>query len=211
MLLGLISFMVLVMVHVLDHKLLQASGQEVFQDAHYWKAWTTSLVHADLNHLFHNAFFFTVFSVLLNAYFGWFMFPFMSFIMGGIINMISLKFYEPHVYLVGISGVIYFMVAFWMVLYVGIDRKLTLSRRIINALAISLILFFPQGFEARVSYLAHGAGFAVGAVLGLLYFAYHRQSIRNQEVWVEVPEDPIIIEVEDYGFTTLSEEDKLAQ
>lgn len=175
----------------LGDRSLEANGRLVFQDGQYWRAFTTSLLHGDFSHIANNSFFFTGLAILLNTYFGFWVFPVLSFIVGGLINLVTLHFYPPEVYLVGISGVIYFMAAFWLVLYIGIERKISLIRRLINALALSLIFLFPDAIKPQVSYLAHFTGFVFGLVLGLGYYFIFKNKFKQEEVWEVVKPDPI--------------------
>jgi rhomboid protease GluP len=195
-LIGLFSYLVLVLLFFIDNQNLTASGQQVFNQGHYWKAFTSQLMHGDFSHLGSNTIFFTAFAILLNHYFGFLVFPVLSFLVGGLINLIALKMYDPQVTLVGISGVIYFMAAFWMVMFVTIERQMSLYRRLMTATGVSLILFFPEVFQKNVSYLAHGLGFGLGLILGVGYFYLRKDAIRSQEVWVEKP--PVDHSLEDY-------------
>jgi rhomboid protease GluP len=184
---GAFSFLVLLALFLFSGRDFVASGVLVFDKGEWWRVFTTSLMHADFMHLGHNALFFTIFAILLNTYFSWFMFPFMSFLMGGLINLLTLSYYPKEVTLVGISGVIYFMASFWMTSYVLIERKMKFRRRLIIATGISLALFCPDviHLEEKVSYLAHALGFALGIPSALIWFAWHKDAIRNEEVWVE--------------------------
>ena len=186
---GLLAYLVLLLVFLFGNPTWSASGYELYEKGNYWKAFSSTLMHADFVHFGHNSLFFVLFSVLLNHYFGFWIFPLLSFVAGGLINLVTLKIYDPHVHLVGISGVIYFMAAFWMVMFVGIDRRRTLIRRLIIATAISLILFFPDTWEKNVSYLAHGLGFALGLILGIPYFFLKKNSFRKFEVWKDKSPD----------------------
>jgi rhomboid protease GluP len=192
---GLVSFMVLVLVYqlnfmqILPPDLMSASSKQVFQDQEYWRAFTTTFIHADYNHLMMNSAFFSILALLLHTYYGSFIFPVVSVIIGGIINLIVLKTYPSHVTLVGISGVVYFMAAFWLTLYVFTERRLSILRRMINSTALSLIFFFPQVIEPQVSYSAHAVGFALGVPGAMTYFAAMRDCIRSHEVWEVVPEE----------------------
>ncbi len=195
-LVGLVSYLVLLLVFILDNQNLSANGYLVFEKGEYWKAFTTTLMHADFVHLGHNTIFFLAFSVLLNSYFGFWIFPVLSFVVGGLINLIALKIYDPQIYLVGISGVIYFMAAFWMTMFVGLERQMSLYRRIMITTGVSLILFFPEVFVKNVSYLAHGLGFGMGIILGIIYFKLMREKLRSNELWIEkAPENH---ELEEY-------------
>jgi rhomboid protease GluP len=193
---GMSSYLVLLLVFIIDNPSMSANGHQVFVQGQYWKAFTTSLMHGDFVHLGHNTIFFVTFAVLLNFYFGFWIFPVLSFLVGGLINMIALKFYGPEVYLVGISGVIYFMAAFWMTLFVGLERQMSLYRRLMIATGVSLILFFPDAFVKNVSYLAHGLGFGIGMLMGGFYFGIKKEELRSHEIWTE--KMPPNLELEEY-------------
>lgn len=115
------------------------------------------------------------------------MFPVMSLVMGGVINLLALSTYPKEVTLVGISGVIYFMASFWMTSYVMIERKMKFGRRLIIATGISLALFCPDlmHLEEKVSYLSHGLGFILGIPSALLWFWWNKEMVRSEEVWKE--------------------------
>ncbi len=163
---------------------LSANGSQLFEKHQYWRAFTAQFVHADFSHLGSNSVFFGGLILLLYTYCGSIIFPGLSLVAGGFINAITLWFYPPQVSLVGISGVIYFMAGFWLVLYMGAERRLSFTRRLINAVAIGLIFLFPEAIEQRVSYLAHGVGFLLGVPSGLVYFLWNKHQIRKQEAWI---------------------------
>jgi uncharacterized membrane protein len=107
--------------------------------------------------------------------------------MGGVINFLTLASYPKEIYLVGISGVIYFMASFWMTNYVLIERKMKLNKRLIVAVGISLALFCPDliHLDEKVSYLSHALGFILGIPIAIIWFYGHKKIVRDQEVWVE--------------------------
>lgn len=189
-LVGFISLMLLVLSFGILEKSYSASGHLVFQEQQYWRAFTTSLLHADFNHLASNAFFFAGLASLLYNYFGFCAFPVLSLFMGGLINIATLLFYPPEIHLVGVSGVIYFMASYWLTLYILIERRQKISTRIIHAIAVSLIFFFPHVFEVRTSYLAHGFGYLFGIPTGIIYYLLFRKKIRSQDVWMITEPDP---------------------
>jgi rhomboid protease GluP len=184
-LMGLVSYLILLIAFIIDDQNMTANGFQVYEQGEYWKAFTTSLMHGDFVHLGHNTLFFIAFSVLLNSYFGFWIFPLLSFVVGGLINLIALKIYEPQITLVGISGVIYFMAAFWMTMFVLLERHMSLYKRIMITTGVSLILFFPEAFVKNISYLAHGLGFGMGIVLAGAYFWLKRTKLQSHEVWVQ--------------------------
>ena len=189
--LGIASLLVLIALFGLSDELLHANGQLVFAQGQYWRAFTTTFVHADYKHLAHNSVFFTGLAILLNNYFGNLIFPLVSLLMGGIINLIVLKFYPAHVYLVGISGVVYFMAAMWLTLYLMIERTISFKSRLIIALGLSLIFLAPEVvLREEVSYLAHGVGFGLGIPSALLFYYFNRSEILSYERWEEQRPDP---------------------
>ncbi|HXH75774.1 MAG TPA: rhomboid family intramembrane serine protease [Bacteriovoracaceae bacterium] len=188
MFVALLSFLTLLLIFSLFPQGFEASGESVFHKKEYWRIFSSALLHADLNHLSHNAFFFTGLALLLNGYFGLMVFPVLSFLAGGIINLITLYFYPPEVQLVGISGVVYFMAAFWLTSFILIERRQPIIKRYIYATGMALIFLFPETFQPHTSYLAHATGFFLGIPAAGLYFLMNKQKIRNAEVWVEKPE-----------------------
>lgn len=177
-----------------DQRLFSASGENVFIKHEYWRLFTANLIHADHSHLAHNAFFFMGLSALLYNYFGLLVFPFLSFLAGGLINLLTLWFYPPEVTIVGVSGVIYFMAAFWLTLYLFIEKRQKILTRIVHAGAVSLIFFFPETYEAKVSYLCHGFGFMLGLITGIVYYLILKNSIRAKDEWEEIIKDKDIID-----------------
>lgn len=207
-----ISLALLLLFFGFNERTFSANGYLVFEKHEYWRAFTTTLLHADLNHLAHNAFFFTGLAALLNNYFGFWVFPVLSLFIGGIINLICLYFYPPQVFLVGVSGVIYFMASFWLVLYLFIERRQTITVRLIHAFAVSLIFLFPEAFQPETSYLAHGLGFALGLPVGIIYYLWNKKRIKAAEQWVEIekvksPMDNLVL-MENGDFVILNEDDQ---
>jgi rhomboid protease GluP len=130
---------------------------------------------------------------------------------GGIINLICLYFYPPQVFLVGVSGVIYFMASFWLVLYLMIERRQTIKVRLLHAFAVSLIFLFPEAFQPETSYLAHGMGFLIGVPVGLFYYIWNHRKIRAKDEWTEIkkhkdPRENVIL-LENGDFVLLNEDD----
>lgn len=185
------SFLALLALFAFDTESLEASHELVFTQGQYWRAFTSALLHADLTHLSHNAFFFTGLAFILNGYFGPFVFPVLSLLMGGIINLVTLAFYPPQVHLVGISGVVYFMAAFWLTSFILIERRESVKKRLIYAMGMALIFFFPETFQRETSYLCHAVGFAFGIPMAIAWFALNKKEIRAHERWVFKPEIPV--------------------
>jgi rhomboid protease GluP len=174
---------------------LTASSSLVFGRHQYWRAFTAPLLHADLEHLSSNAFYFAGLAFLLNGYFGFWVFPTLSFIIGGLINFIVLSIYPPDVTVVGASGIVYFMASFWLTLYLGVERGVSKIRRMMNITAFVTVLLIPEAFQERVSYLSHAVGFGFGILAGLIYFFANLKNIRSFELW-QLPESEPCLECE---------------
>jgi rhomboid protease GluP len=176
-------------------QVLTANGTLVFGHHEFWRLFTAPLLHADLEHLTSNALFFAGLAYLLNGYFGFWIFPVVSFLVGGLINLVVLQVYPPEVFVVGASGIVYFMASFWLTLYFGIERGASKIRRVMNTTAFVTVLLIPEALQERVSYLSHAVGFGLGIAVGILYFFTNRKKIRSYEVW-ELPEPEICFDCE---------------
>jgi rhomboid protease GluP len=167
-----------------------ATYDAVFRQGEWWRLFTALAIHDDLGHLLSNSVFFLGLGILLNGYFGHRIFPALSLLAGALTHALTLLAYSPHAGLVGASGMVYFMAAFWLTLHALIQRDQPASRRMLIAAGVGFALLFPTAYEARTSYLAHAIGFGLGVPLGLLYFARHRAWIRSAEAHAWRYEEP---------------------
>lgn len=149
-----------------------ASGEAVFQRKEYWRLVTALFGHGDVMHILHNAPIFWFFAWILNAYFGLFVSGVLVLLVGIISNLFTLLSYEPRMQLLGASGMVYGMVAMWLVLYIRFDRKGWWVKRVMRSLGFSLLVLFPQTYEANVSYMAHASGFLTGLILAGLWMPF---------------------------------------
>lgn len=171
---------------------LAATRDGVLQNREYWRLLTAVAVHADVMHAASNAVFLALFTYLLFGYFGFWVFPALSLGMGCVINYLVLLTYPPGASLVGASGMIYWMAAFWLTMYLLVERSVSAGTRWLRAVCLAALVLLPSTFEANVSYRSHAIGFALGIVSALVYFLRRRESIRAAEiVELEAPlEDP---------------------
>ena len=167
--------------------LLSASREQVIFQNEYWRLFSTLLVHDDFAHLASNSMFFFIFGYLLNGYFGGFVFPLLSLLLGGLVNGLVLAVYPAHSVILGASGMVYAMAGFWLALYCFIDRTQSVKMRIVKSVGVLLVLLFPQEFQPHVSYLAHAIGFLTGALSGSFYFLIYKVQMRKAEVLEEEP------------------------
>ncbi len=94
--------------------------------------------------------------------------------------------------MIGASGVVFWMGGAWLALYVMIEVRRTLKQRLLRALGVGLLLFFPsEAFDPQVSYLTHAVGFAMGLVSGLLVYFINRKKYRESIRYGLVVDEPI--------------------
>ncbi len=146
---------------------LTASGETVFEKGEYWRLLTALFTHADVGHLLSNAPLFLIFGWFIYAFFGRLAFPIGALLVGALSNMATIYVYEPDAELLGASGMLYGMVALWLVLYVRFETEYSVSMKIFRAIGVSVLLLFPTTFQQTTSYTAHATGFVIGLLVGL--------------------------------------------
>jgi len=165
--------------------LLPANRELILDQNQYWRLFTSIFVHSDLKHLLSNALGIVGLGYLLFGYFGFKIYPVLTLGAGALVNFLSLLTYSSHVYLVGASGVVYFLAAFWLTLYICLERRFSVSRRLLRATGFLLIVLIPTGYNPTTSYRTHAIGFGVGVVVAIFYFFANKKRFRSAEV-VEV-------------------------
>lgn len=170
-------------------KWMPASFHTVFEKGEYWRAWTTLFAHGDLGHVMSNLLLFFPFAYFLTGYFGYLFFPLFGFLVGGFINLLVLRTLPENVFLIGVSGVVYWLGATWMALSFYIDRRDSRGKSLVKVIGISAILFIPDTFHANVSYLSHLVGYAAGVISGGSYYYIFKKKIRLEDIMIEFSED----------------------
>lgn len=175
---------------------MAATRAQVFEQRQWWRAWTTLFVHADIRHLLSNSLLFFVLGTFVNGYFGPLIFPLMAFAMGGITNLWVLNNMRADTELIGVSGVVFWLGAFWLILYFVLDRRRTWVQRFLRAGGVGLGLFMPaEAFDPSISYASHLVGFVSGLFCGAIYFFCLRRRLRAAEVIEIVNESDEILDV----------------
>lgn len=161
---------------------MAASYDNVFEKREYWRLWSTLFAHADIGHLLSNLMLLIPLSVLLSGYFGLMVFPVIGVIMGGLINYIVLQSLPVSVNLIGISGLVYWMGAFWLTLFIILDRRKSLRRRMAISLFLTVVLFIPESFRPEISYLSHFVGYLLGIISAIILYYFRRNEFEMAEV-----------------------------
>lgn len=170
---------------------MPASRELVFEKNQFWRLWSTLFVHADMAHLLSNLVLFIPFSYFLSGHFGLFFFPFLGFFFGGITNFFVLKTMPPTTFLIGVSGVVHFMGAAWMILAFFIDKndkRESKIRLLLKFMGVTLILFIPDTYKPQVSYISHLIGYSSGIVVGWIFYLIHRQKYHDALVTEIIPD-----------------------
>ncbi|MBX9766436.1 MAG: rhomboid family intramembrane serine protease [Bdellovibrionales bacterium] len=168
-----------------------ATPTTVFQEGHWWKLWTTTLIHSDAKHFLSNISMGSVWVWLTVGYYG-----VMTTLVGTLLAIpviygATLQLLEGG--LIGASGVVYFLGGMWLALFVFLERRRGIANRTLRAIGVGLVIFFPTSFDPTVSYRAHWYGFLAGIVWGMMVFAVFRNRYRalevHHEIEPELPED----------------------
>ncbi len=187
-LIALLSILIMLFVSVLawhdgNHLYASLAGnpEKAIVQGEYWRFVTALAVHADFKHFLSNAVLFGLFSYLLYGYFGFWIYPVAAVAMGSLTNYLALLTYAPQVRLVGASGMVYWMAGFWLTMYMLIERRYSVKRRLLHGVGVGLILLMPSALKATVSYRTHAIGLALGIGLAAVYFMANRRAIRAAE------------------------------
>jgi rhomboid protease GluP len=159
-----------------------ATRDLVFGQGEYWRLLSTIGVHADLRHLGLNGAVLGVLVYMVHGHFGAVNYPILGLLLSGATMGLALRGYPPHTALIGASGMVYLLAAFWLTSFVLIERRLRPMNRFVRAAGFALITLLPTSFDPQVSYRTHALGFAIGAWWGVAHYIARRDEIRREEV-----------------------------
>jgi rhomboid protease GluP len=160
---------------------LPANRESVYFRGEYWRLATSMLVHADFQHFLSNGVVLGVLAFLVYGYFGLSVYPWLTLVFGAFVTGLSLHTYPAKTWLVGASGLVYLMAGFWLALYLMLERRISIGKRLIRAVGFGVIVLVPTAFEHAVSYRTHAIGFVVGVGCAIAYFAKHKERFRAAE------------------------------
>ncbi len=161
--------------------LLPASRESVYFRGEYWRLGTSNLIHADFQHFLANGVVLGVLAFLLYGYYGASVYPGLTLFFGAIVTGLALRTYPAQTWLVGASGVVYLMAGFWLALYLMLERRVGIGKRLVRAIGFGVIVLVPTAFEPAVSYRTHLIGFLVGIGFAIAYFSKHKERLRAAE------------------------------
>ncbi len=78
----------------------------------------------------------------------------------------------PQTQLIGASGMVYAMVAMWLVVYMNFETHYPFRTRLMRAVGFTLVVMIPTTYQKNVSYLAHGMGFGLGILFGVVLILF---------------------------------------
>lgn len=171
---------------------LAASKDLIFVKHEYWRLFTTTFIHGDIKHLLSNSLMLFILTYFVTSFYGLTISLVLSSIMGMLINYVVISQYQVNTTLVGISGVIYFLWGFWMILYLFIETHMSFIKRLIRVVGVFLILLIPTTYSPQTSYMAHYFGYFVGVGCAIIYYLLNYRNFSAFEQWEyrEVPPDP---------------------
>lgn len=181
--------------------ILPATPHTVFSQKDWWQPWTTALIHSDLAHLLSNSIMLAVMGYFVSSYYGLWPHPVLSFVIGGgVCNLIVLTTMTEKVTLLGSSGIVFYLWGLWQILYIFIQRHISLNLRFMKIVAVNLFLLVPQYFDPHVSYFAHGVGFLLGVVSGAVIFFLKKEAYQSYEIYKlkDVADDDELLPSERY-------------
>ncbi len=112
-------------------------------------------------------FLFIVFGWLLRYFYGLLAFPIFSLVIGVLTNLVSVHFHDPKIHQIGASGMIYGMIAMWIIFYIKYDISNSIPMRVLRSVGFSLAMLFPTSFREEIDYIAHGIGFIIGLFIAV--------------------------------------------
>ncbi len=160
---------------------LLASPVRVHDNSEYWRLFTSAMIHADLSHYLSNSLFIGLMGYFVSSYFGLITFPLVAIVMGGIVNFIIVASAVDDTGILGASGIVYWLWGFWLTMYFFIERKVTIPRRVMKIVAVSLMVLVPTTYEPQTSYFAHFLGLILGVMIGIVHFYFNKKHFRNFE------------------------------
>ncbi|MCB0412308.1 MAG: rhomboid family intramembrane serine protease [Bdellovibrionales bacterium] len=173
---------------------LPAIREKVFQQGQWWRVFTATFIHADLEHFLSNLLMLTVFSYFVFGYFGSLVLPVVLLVLAGLVNAMAIFTYPAEVQLVGASGLVYLLGGFWLTMYLILQRQYKWLNRSLRVLGTGMVLFLPTSFVPTTSYRTHGIGFAIGVIAALVYFILNHQKLLDHEIYEPVFEELELVE-----------------
>ena len=163
--------------------MMPAVNRQIFANAQWWRVYTAIFIHADSAHFLSNMYMLWIFSFFVFGYFGSKIYPLITFFSAGIVNALAVSTYSLDIELLGASGLVYLLGGFWLSLYFFIQRQHKWPNRLLRVTGIGIMIFLPSTFVPTTSYRSHAIGFAIGILIGTLYFFNNRKKIRSYEVY----------------------------
>lgn len=160
---------------------LVAYPNAVFELGEYWRLFTSLFLHANIEHLLSNMLMLFILTYFVVSFYGAIITLLFALTFGAITNIVVLTSFTTQTSIVGISGVIYYLWGFWLILYLLIDIKVSITQRLLNILAIFFILLIPTSYSPSTSYLAHYTGLLFGVMSGLIYYPFIKERVKKEQ------------------------------
>ena len=163
----------------LDFYIMQ---KDLHSSSVYIKSILSVLSHSDLGHFMSNAPLLFIFGVLLHNYYGFLIFPFLSFFSACLIQVLTIYLYhDPTVRLLGASSMLYYMAAVWLVWYFRYEKRKNRTQKTLRVCAFTLVVLFPSTFSPQTSYLGHSLGYVAGIIMAVLLLPIMDKRVASRE------------------------------
>jgi membrane associated rhomboid family serine protease len=143
-------------------RFLACSRSDVIEHFQVWRLFTAPLIHRDLAHLVNNLLGFSLVGFLLATEQGIWAFPILPFAVIPIVQFLQLLSYRHDIQTLGLSGLVFFLIGFWLVHFYFLRTRFPKFVRAAASLIILLFAFFSAPAEPDIAYRAH----VIGAVFG---------------------------------------------
>ena len=110
---------------------------------------TAIAAHADAIHLLSNAVFLAWLIYLSYGAFGPSLYPWSAVPLSAVALAVTLEGYPPNIRVVGASGMLYLLAGAWLTLYVLVERRLSVAKRIVRVVGFFLVVLVPTSIRPR--------------------------------------------------------------
>lgn len=162
--------------------------KDLFSSENYYHIFSSILAHSDLSHFLNNTFLIFIFGALLYNYYGFYIFPVLSFTLGGLANALTIYFYTAsNIRLLGASSMAYAMTAIWLFWYFRYGKNKSKKIKFMRVLAFTFVILLPTKFSPETSYLGHFLGFILGVLAAFIFsFSMDKKVALEEEKLIQL-------------------------
>lgn len=144
-----------------------------FEAGEWWRLVTGALVHADLQHLFGNAFFIFIFGQMLEPVLGWRQMTILMF--SSAVSAHIFSYFLLDAPTLGASGIAYGLLAAFLMMDVMVVRRFgtreQFTQSLFKVVVIGLIYAWFDTSRPNVNFYGHLGGAVAGLIYGVILFS----------------------------------------